>query len=181
MLFFVRLSLIFLAVILDATFFGRPGDSWVFPGATLLLAMSWTLILGFSESIGWVLLSGIVADIFLFAPLGFFTLVFAIAAYGTENISRRLRSGNVFRLPIVFGGALLFSLIAKGLFVWFSLETQEMKNFFFSGMRETGIWRMLIFFLGLFLFFLGYVCLRRLENFFSFYGKRIRPMGRYVK
>lgn len=180
MLFFLRIIILFAAIMLDATFFGRPGESWTFPGATLLLTVSWTLLLGFSESIGWVLLAGLVADVFLFAPLGFFMLIFTIAAYGTELLSKRFLSGIGFRLTAAFFGALLLSLGAKIIFVWFSLGAREVKNFLFSGIEGMqSEWGVLLF-AGMGFFFFGYVCLRRLETFFSFYARHVRPMGRYM-
>lgn len=178
MLFVFRASLIFTALLADMTFFGRWSDMWVFPGATALLVASWTMVLGFSESIGWVLFAGCMADMLLFALPGFFTALFVLIAYATDGIVKRVAVGRWMRIGLVFFEVLFVSLLIKTLFIGISLDFFTAREYVTATFFESGWYQIGALFSGLGIFWIGYGGLRRIENFFSFYTARIHPTTR---
>lgn len=82
------------------------------PQLPVLAALSWGLLRGPQEGIGWAFVGGLCLDIFSAGPLGANAMALMVAVFVTAFAQENLPK-NRFVLPIVLGGAgsLLFLMV----------------------------------------------------------------------
>lgn len=178
--FFFRVILIVVALCLDMIFSGYFYGSLILPNVTLMLVVVWTILMGFTESIGWILLAGVFSDLLLFRPFGSSILLFVIATYGFSFLSRRFFPGNFSWMTVSFLGVILFSIGVEMLAVFASWGLREGSSLIsFWVTRESMASFGIFILLNALFFFMIYKGMNRFEIFFSYYKRKIQPK-RYV-
>ncbi len=89
------------------------------PDLIMVGVVVWTAIFGFNNSWLWVVIIGLLADLLLLKPLGFFVILYIIIAYLFNFLSARLWTENrwsgFFTLSIFFIFVILFSELYIGI------------------------------------------------------------------
>lgn len=177
---FFRIGVILVVILLDIMLSGYFGGSLIAPHALLMLMVAWTLVLGFSESLGWIILSGIFADMLLFRPLGFSVLIFVGASYGVSLLSKRFFIHHSSWVIFPFLGVILFSMLVEWSAILLFWGVSEGWEFILQWIySESIIAQIEVISLNALFFFLSYRGLTRMETFLSYYKRRIEPK-RYV-
>lgn len=177
---FFRILFIIFALCLDMVLSGYFGESLILPNITLMLIVAWTLLIGFTESIGWILLAGICSDLLLFYPLGFSVLLFTLIGYGSSFLFRQFFTGHPFWMMISFLSIVLFSMGIEAISLLVFWGIQEGSALILYWILHTSLLVLVISFLFNVIFFLlCYKMLKHFEDFFSYYKRKVHPK-RYV-
>ncbi len=172
-----RFLIILLAVILQISFLPALFSQYQVPQIVLMLVIAWTIISGFRNILPWIVATGVVLDILSFEKIGLSVIAFVIIAYFVSFFSRRflVESRGWGTLVMVF-------------FIFFSTIFYYLFGIFFANFHLPAsstaydFWRSFVFFqknvsiqivFNILLFFLCYLLLARVEEYLSFYGKKV--------
>ena len=175
-----RIGIILVMVCMDMVLSGYFGGSLISLNATLMLVLAWSLILGFTESIGWVILAGAIADLLLFRPLGLSIIIFTVVSYGSSFLSKRFLTSHPFWILIPFFGTVLFSVGVEIVAIFLFWGVREGSSLVISWISHTNPFMQVMFIsVNALFFFISYKGLNFVETFLSYYKRRIQPK-RYV-
>ncbi len=173
---FLRIGIITIAICLDMVLSGYFGGSLISPNVTLMLVVAWSLLLGFTESIGWVMLAGVLADMVLFRPLGFSIFMFVVAAYASSFLSKRFFIRHPLWILVPFFGVVIFSVCMEILAVVLFWGVKEGGSLIMTWiMHGSVVMQGLLILVNAALFFLSYRVLDGVETFLSYYKRRVQP------
>jgi rod shape-determining protein MreD len=174
----VRLIIILLAVIIQISFLPAIFSAFQVPQIVLMLVIAWTIIAGFRNILPWIIMAGFFLDLLSFKTIGLSITVFVLVAYFVSFFSRR------FLVESRGWGALVMAF-----FIFFSTVFYYFFNNFFANLLlsanllTSGFWKSFIFFqkdvaaqifFNLLLFFACFFLLSRIENYLSFYEKKVK-------
>lgn len=179
-LFILRLFLIFIVLIFEVSVALLFSGAYQAPSALLGLVCAWTLRRKFSSTLWWIVVSGLLLDIFTFKPVGSSVAVFVFTGYFVGFLSRRFLVrqpfwGNISIVGILFLSTAIYNILRIGFLFMesgqariadllrFSLQPSTLKSFF------------LCFTLNSMLFLLLRFLVEKKESFASRYEKTVRP------
>ncbi|OGI16293.1 MAG: rod shape-determining protein MreD [Candidatus Moranbacteria bacterium RBG_19FT_COMBO_42_6] len=101
-------SVIFLAVLLQISFFPNLIPIRVFPDVALIIILFWTVRRGFEETWKWAIFAGLMVDLAYFWPVGTSVFSFVLIAYLVNSLAKRfLVTQTVFRFLILLAFVVL--------------------------------------------------------------------------
>lgn len=175
MIFVVRILCLFVALVVDTALSGFLGKSFMWVDVTLMLVVTWALLLGFSESLGWTILAGLLFDLVFFERVGYSILFFTVSAYGVSFLSKRFFAGHIFRLLLPYTGLLVFLFFVKGGVLFFGDGSGQIFEYMVVYGGVSFVWHFVVFVAGALLFLGVYYGISRLESFFSYYSRSMLP------
>jgi rod shape-determining protein MreD len=167
---------IFLAVMLQISFFTNLIPIGVFPDIALIIILFWSMRAGFDETWKWAILAGAMVDLTYFWPVGTSVFSFVFAAYIVNSLAKRfLVAQSAFRFLIlsafIISGTILNSILVVLAVKFARREAIDFIPLFFN----TDI--LLKTFYNLIIFSLIYVPLGKLEKFSSSLDLRLKSLG----
>jgi rod shape-determining protein MreD len=171
----IRLGIIFLAVLIQISFFPALFSAAHAPNLILLLVISWAIIVGFNDILIWIIITGIISDLVFFKSVGTSVIFFVIVAYGISFLSRRFLVENRNWGFLMMSFFVFAATIFYGLFNVF-INSQFIESLNGSFWTELFIFRKEIAMqvvLNLLFFPLCYFPLVKLERRLSFHDKKM--------
>lgn len=168
--------IIFLAVMLQVSFFTNLIPIGVFPDIALIIILFWSIRVGFDETWKWAILAGVMVDLAFFWPVGASVFSFVFAAYIVNSLAKRfLVAQTVFRFLVlsafIISGTIINSLLVVLAVKFARREALDFSLLFFN----TDIF--LKTFYNLVIFSLIYVPLKKLEKFSVSLDTRLKSLG----
>jgi len=168
---FLFFSIIFLAVLLQVSFFPNLIPARIFPDIVLTIILFWTVRRGFDETWKWAILAGLMVDLAYFWPVGTSIFSFVLIAYLVNSLAKRfLVTQTVFRflilLVFIFLGTIFNGIL---LLLAVKLASREAADLNMLFLNTDIIFKILYNFA---IFSLIYLPLGRLEKFSALLDSR---------
>jgi len=166
--------IIFIAVLLQISFFPNIVAQGASPNLILVIIIFWATRLSFDKIWPWAALAGLMSDLAYFWPVGISIASFVFIAYGANYLARRfLVAQNPSRFFILAGililGSVFNDFLTSMLLKIFSHEAVNFKILFFNA--KFGI-KILY---DLLLFAIIYIPFLRLEKYTAMDNSQLKP------
>ncbi|MDQ1284386.1 MAG: Rod shape-determining protein MreD [Patescibacteria group bacterium] len=167
---------IFLAAVIQFSFFPSLFPLGTCPDLLLLLVIFWALREGFEKTAARAVLAGLLADLFRFQPVGVDIFLFSLAAFGASSLAKRFLVSHrtwefFFTSGVVVAGTIVYAI-----------SFNFIGGIFYSkgGYGQvTTLWHILDWsialriILNLAIFALAFRPLEKIEKAFELYGQRM--------
>lgn len=168
--------IIFLAVMLQVSFFTNLIPLGVFPDIALIIILFWSIRVGFDETWKWAILAGVMVDLAFFWPVGASVFSFVFAAYIVNSLAKRfLVTQTVFRF-LVLSAFIILGTIFNSLLVVLAVKFARREALDFSLLFFNADIFLKMFY-NLVIFSLIYVPLKKLEKFSVSLDARLKSIG----
>lgn len=164
----IRTIIIILVVLIQVSFLAVVFPQHKVPSIALALVVSWTIISGFQQIFLWIILLGFFLDIVSFQTVGINIILLVMISYFVSFFSRRflLEHRGWGTLVIVF-----FIIISTFFYYSVNVFIADSENALANISPENVGIQIII---NLILFLIIYFPLRKIEEFLSFYDKRVK-------
>lgn len=127
--FIVRMSILFLAASAQlAVGFVSPFE-WSTPNIVLVIVLAWVFVRGLDTVGLWVVFAGILTDLLLFERVGESVLLFSVAAFGANILSRRYIAEHPF-WSMISAFVVIFFITTLSVWVKYLLLGEEFRRAF---------------------------------------------------
>jgi rod shape-determining protein MreD len=170
---FIIIALIFLAIMLQISFFPNIMAPGIFPDIALIAIIFWSARSGFEKTWPWAVIGGLMLDLAYFWPIGANILTLALAAYGASYLSRRFLVMDNFSRFFTMAGIIILGGISYNILTPVIVRIAR-HEFFGLGALVLNADLVLKMAYDLAILAVIYKPLIRLEKFLEFYATRTR-------
>lgn len=167
----IRFTIILMAVLFQISVLSVIFPEYQVPSIIVALVIAWTIHVGFSDILPWVIISGIMLDIASFQPVGISVVLFVSISYFVSFFSRRfLVEHRVWGAMVV-----IFFMIAATFFYYFAGIFVAGFNNFLMG-ESLFLWKTIAaqIVANVVLFLIIYFPMKKMEEFISFYDQQVK-------
>jgi rod shape-determining protein MreD len=175
--------LIFIAAVLQISFFPNVFPSGCVPDAVLILIIIWVFQEGFEKNWLKIIFAGFMLDLFFFWPIGVNIISFLVVAFGIGFLTKRFRishknTGFFVMVVLIAAGTIVNSLVLNLLITAFnSIDPDKIHNLILNFWDKRMAFKILS---NLLLFSIIFWPMIHLERFLSLYDSRSLS-GRFFK
>lgn len=175
--FWIRILIVFVAACAQAAYSNALRSDIFSVDILLLLALVWMLVLGFSRAMGWIVFAGIVFDAMFFAPVGFFTAMFVSVTYAMSKFTRQFLVAHAFWGKLFLAGLVVFATGVEGAFRFAFAAHMYGASAVAADIHAAPLLRewAIVSSIQLVLFATLFFAVSRVEEYLSFYERRIKP------
>lgn len=167
-------ALIFLAILLQVSFFTNFLAPVIFPDVALVAIIFWAARSGFEKTWPWAVIGGLMLDLAYFLPVGTNIFSFALAAYGASYLSRRFLVADNFSRFFTMVGILILGAVSHNLLVPMIVKMSHHEEINLGALIISADLILKIVY-DLTIFAVIYGPLVKLEKFLEVYVSRTRP------
>jgi rod shape-determining protein MreD len=169
-------TVIFLAVMLQVSFFPNILIPKIFPDVALITIIFWAARSGFEKAWPWAIIAGLMLDFAYFWPVGTNVFSFALVAYGASHLSRRFLVADNFSRFFTMAAILVLVVAIHNFLAPAIVEIARRDRISLGALILNADFVFKIIY-DLIIFALAYVPLARLEKFTASLDSRPKSLG----
>lgn len=171
-------AILFLAVVVQVSFFPNFFSDEAVPDLALLIIVIWTARSSFNAVLKWAIFGGFIMDIASFWPIGINIISFAAVAFVTNSLGKRFMTSQFGWKFFIYSAmvliATLINFAAVSILSNVTIETEEFRHYFqgfadWSLLQNVGL--KVVY--NLAVFSIIYWPLERVDKIFSYYNRSI--------